>query len=169
MVTKLKYAVHHLLDCLHKGYGRLTHSILSLIFILLAVSAWVLSALLACFGPFATGGGVALSSRVRQSSQALLLFLWPRSTPRRATSARGARRSSSPTMRLGLLVPRRCAWESRRATEAVLPWPPSSVLRASGRLHLGVPFLLVTSSFLRICRVHQCLCPPCAVQVSLAL
>ena len=60
VVNKVKYAVHYLAACIHNGYGRLTHSALSLIFILLAVPDWILSGLLACFAPLSVAGGATV-------------------------------------------------------------------------------------------------------------
>ena len=60
VVNKVKYAVHYLAACIHNGYGRLTHSALSLIFILLAVPDWISSGLLACCAPLSVAGGATV-------------------------------------------------------------------------------------------------------------
>ena len=117
---------------------------------LLTVPDWISSGLLACFAPLLVAGGATVllaGTAVLTCSSAPLAALDLSS----AYVDTGCTAFFSRTTRPGWLVPRRFAWASRRATEAVLPWPPPSNLRDSGRLHLGVPFPLVVSSILMIC------------------
>ena len=57
LVNKVVHAVHYLVACTHIGYGRLAHSFLSAIFILLAVPDLLSSWLLAWSAPLSLAGG----------------------------------------------------------------------------------------------------------------
>ena len=72
MVNKVVHAVHYLVACTHIGYGQLTHSTLSAIFLFLAVPDLVSSWLLACCAPLSVAGGatglLALTSVLTSST-----------------------------------------------------------------------------------------------------